>query len=149
MSMQRFVRRKTVTLWQEDGEEPVSLAVRGLSPGDIAAILSEEEGAIGEVYAALTTPDRDDLLVGEKIASFLEAMPSLAARIIAHAADMPDEWQEAVGIAAGSQIELLENIAKLTFGSEKTAKKAMEAVRAFAAKAATNRPSESRTGSGD
>lgn len=145
----RFVQKKTVPLWEADGEEQ-SLTVRGLSPTDISEILSQEEGALGELYLAFTNLAGDPLDLGTHLARLIDKMPALAARIIAQAADIPEEWEDVLDVPVGPQTELLDAITKLTFKSDESAKKAWEVVKAFARMAASKSPpSESRTGTGD
>ncbi len=76
-------------------------------------------------------------------------MPALAARIIAQAADIPEEWEDVLDVPVGPQTELLDAITKLTFKSDESAKKAWGVVTAFARMTASKNPrSESRTGTG-
>lgn len=151
MSLTKLVPSKTVTV--EDGEGGTeTLTVRGLSLVDIRGLMQDEGGAalaqlyrrlVGEGGAAIT-PEA----VGEAIGEVLELLPELAAHAIARAVGEPDNWEAAMALPVGVQMDLLEAIAELTFKSDRASKKVWEVVSRYAKAQPPGRPSISKTGSG-
>ncbi len=142
---------KAVPIPQAEGDEPVDIWVRGLSPADIAAVMRDDGGdGLGALYLELTTGAQTPEAVMDVGLKMINDLPDLAARVIARAADLPEQWETVRDFATGAQMELLQAITLLTFQSESVGKKAMEIVSQFA-KERFAKPllSESKTGSGD
>lgn len=156
MALNFSIPKKTVSLPDGDGGESASISVRGLSPSDISLLLREDNGeVIGAIYRSMntaTTPEG----VADVITNLLGELPDMIAKIIARAADVPDEWEVVAQIPLGAQYELIEAIGSLTFASENARKKLMaliagylSPVEAGAAPRQTPHLKTSTTGSGD
>lgn len=135
----------------QDGEEPLIIWVRGLSPADLTLIMQEDGGtALGLLYSRMTTEAttaEDVLRIATEI---LHELPDLMAHIIARAADLPDQWEDVRDFAAGAQLELLQAIAQLTFRSDSVGKKLKEIVEKYGREklSAPLTPTVSKNGSG-
>lgn len=94
------------------------VAVRGLSFGDVTAILMEhgEEVVkmISEAQAAGTDQDQDQM-VSAGMNYLLGEADVLLAKLIARAAGEPDSWPNVRNISAPKQLELLIAVFELTF----------------------------------
>lgn len=123
---------KVVSIPQAEGEDPFLLYVRGLSPADITALMSDDVTdemrlLYRELVNVAVTPEQ----VEQAALAVLWKMPTLMAKTIAKAADADEEWEEVMNWAIGSQVEALQTIAVLTFTSESVAKKLREVVENF------------------
>lgn len=156
MALNFSIPKKTVSLPDGDGGDTANITVRGLSPSDISLLLREDNGeVIGAIYRSMngaTTAEG----VAEVITNLLGELPDMIAKIIARAADVPDEWEVVAQIPLGSQYELIEAIGSLTFASESARKKLMSLIAGYltpaeagAAPSQTPLLKTSTTGSGD
>lgn len=150
MSLARGIPRRAVGLPNAEGDEPVSISVRGLSGLDIAAILREDGGAaLAGLYVQLTTGETTAESVASVGLDMLAELPDLVAHIIARAADEPENWELVRGMPVGLQMDLLDAIGELTFASETARKKVLEAVLRFVTKPSqSDLLQQSTTGSG-
>jgi hypothetical protein len=103
--------------------------VRGITPDDIAFIVCEhaeevekvmktleDSPAIGEAVAAGETSTAVEALTPSLLNSLIQSVPSLAAKIIAVAADEPSMWGHVQkNFVLPIQFNVLTEIAKLTF----------------------------------
>jgi|HigsolmetaAR201D_1030396.scaffolds.fasta_scaffold06733_7 hypothetical protein len=111
-----------------------SFAVRGLSFVDITALVRSYGAEIRAFYdhyaAQAVSGELDDSTLASAGVTLLEMAPNIAAAIIAHAADEPDDEgiQTARQLPLSAQIDALEKIARLTFEAEGGPKKVLEAV---------------------
>lgn len=147
---------KAGIIWKEvpvaqDGDDPLTIFVRGLSPADLTLVMQEDGGtALGLLYSRMTTEAttaEDVLRIATEI---LHELPDLMAHIIARAADLPDQWEDVRDFAAGAQLELLQAIAQLTFRSDSVGKKLKEIVEKYGREklSAPLTPTVSKNGSG-
>lgn len=135
----------------QDGDEPQTIYVRGLSPADLTLIMQEDGGtALGLLYTRMTTEastPEDVLRIATEI---LHELPDLMAHIIARAADLPQQWEDVRDFATGAQLELLQAVAQLTFRSDSVGKKLKEIVEKYGREKLSARPTQtvSKNGSG-
>jgi hypothetical protein len=107
-----------------------SFSVRGISMLDVNKLIREHGPEIQVFFAKYAGADNGSpsTAVAEVGLSLLDSAPSLAAKIIAHAADDPDQAEKVQKFPLGIQMDALEKIAKLTFEAGGGAKKFGEAV---------------------
>lgn len=103
--------------------------VRGLSLADILGLVAKHKAAMSQAFAELNG-DTDKILTsaGAIGSGLLEAMPEVAADVIAIAGDAPEKAALAAKFPASVQLALLEKIAELTFAAEGGAGKVVEIV---------------------
>lgn len=105
----------TIQVPNGDGMEPIT--VRGLGLDAIVGILRFEGEGLQELYAKAIDGTLDGATVATiTTALFLES-PDLAAIIIAYGAGEPDALEQARLLPAPVQIEILEEIGRLTFAA--------------------------------
>ena len=94
-----------------------ALVVRGVSFEDIALLVHEHLPEITqavEQYRSSMTDVYSERSMDGFLGSLLRGFPMLAAHLIAHAADAPDEADTIRGYPAGTQVVALAAVAELT-----------------------------------
>ena len=135
---------KAVPIPQDDGPD-VDIYVRGLSPSDFTAIMADDGGdELGTMYRRLVNEAVTPTEIEKVALDALNTLPDLMAKLIARAADLPDEWEAVKSFSIGAQIDLIQQIALLTFASENVRKKAMEIVSQYAKVAGPTTPTKPR-----
>lgn len=103
-----------------------TVSVRGLNLEDVAFLVQVHKNDIDAVIEAIkgniekgSTPEDVAAAVESKgtdvLTSVIQQSPLLVANIISTASDEPDAWETAVKLPVPVQIEILLNVAKLTF----------------------------------
>jgi hypothetical protein len=105
----------------------VTATLRGLSPEDVARLLSPYGAQLASVVAPFIERKPGDISFENAALSALAMkvmaiVPSLAAEIIAVAADEPDGIEAIKNIPVGAQLMLLSTVVQLTFGPDGGAK---------------------------
>ena len=104
-------------------------AVRGLSTSDIIVLVREHKDFLTEVFAKVSPGAKDQIVEFSEIAAYAIANgPMTVARVIALAADSPDEVEVAAALPFPVQLEALETIGKLTFEVSGGVKNVLETV---------------------
>lgn len=113
----------------DDSGKPDGFRPRGLSLVDILEIVENHREALGTAFGELNG-DTDKLLAspGAIGQGLLNALPDVAAEVIAVSLDEPDNVAEAKGMVASIQLAILEKVAEQTFIAEGGAGKVVEIV---------------------
>jgi len=103
------------------GEQAFS--VRGITFSDIASLVSSGDRAELEQAVALVMEGQEDIqeagvASSRVLGALLVQLPKLAAKVIAAAADEPDEWTSVLAFPAPLQLEALLDIGEMTFTGE-------------------------------
>lgn len=133
--MAKFTLKKALIKVTED--EGNAFAVRGLSPNDIAQLLSLHKPVMEEVFNQYAvkanlenmTEDGVATLAAEAAMSMVEQVPALVAHLICLAADDIDELEEYARLPIGVQLEAVTEIGRLTFEMAGGAKKLLDLVK--------------------
>lgn len=141
--MAKFTLKKSLIKVTDD--EGNSFSVRGLSPNDIAQLLSLHKPVMEQLFKQYV--DRDpEAITSDDIANtaadmamaMLEQAPALVAHTIALAADNVEDYEEYVKLPIGLQVEALAEIGRLSFETAGGAKKFLDLVKGLTAKARSN-----------
>jgi len=87
--------------------------VRGLSFADITQVLYDDRETLFRFVDAVKGGKEDEIV--ENGLSALSQFPSLAAKFLACALDVPDQWASVAKMPAGLQMKMLVAIGELTF----------------------------------
>lgn len=129
MSLKMYrVPRRRVDL----GDEGAAVELRALSTADMFSLFrgyKEDLKVFFDRLNEIKETGRLDLLQAPTIAAvMLENIPIVAAHAIALAADEPDQTTTAFGLPFPVQLEALQAVYELTFGTEGGIKKVLETV---------------------
>ena len=101
-----------------------SFSLRGLCFADITRLLTTAESDVEQAIELFQAGDTEDPAHQQAIISMiLSKLPTLAAKVIACAADEPDAWKQASILPLPVQTEALTVVADLTFTEPDSLKK--------------------------
>lgn len=109
-----------------------SFPVRGLSLPDVTRLVRNHGGALSQLVEAFASGQMGAALedIGSLASKLMDQAPAAASEAIALAASRGNPTLEEIEIAAtlpiGVQLDAIEKIGRLTFGTEGAAKKALE-----------------------
>lgn len=102
--------------------------VRGLSLTDVIALANEYRDVLSEAFDTLSGADESELQQLGLIDRLLKSAPRLAGQIILKATDSEDTIEDALNLAAGLQVEILQECGRQTFVTEGGLGKILEIV---------------------
>lgn len=107
--------------------QPVVL--RGLTPADITRLLSSHRADLDALVEEFNGKSGAlDANAETMVMEFLQKMPALAAKVIAHAAGEPDEYEKVAALPFPVQIDMLMAVGRLTFEGPGSVKKFLDNV---------------------
>ena len=111
MTLSSYVeRQETVEL---PGNDP--LVVRGFSLPDILLVVHRHRGMVEELFTQLASGELKYETAEETIMTVVGEFAPVVGQVIASASGEPDEWETAMRLPLGVQVEALEKIVHLTF----------------------------------
>lgn len=149
MGLKNFAQARAVIKFQSaDGEQSFNL--RGLAANDVLAIIYENKSVIEDIVtlaeqSGVTKKLHDDKALIEFMGTVAVRAPYIVASVIAHAADEPDEWENASKLPMPVQTEALIEIARLTFNDKAGFERFVGNVKAAVASVLKRTPQTSAT----
>lgn len=113
MALAQYIeRQETVEI---PGNDP--LVVRGFSLPDILLVVHRHKGMVEELFGRVANGDLRSDTVEQTIMAVIGEFSPVVGQIIASAAGEPDQWETAMRLPLGVQVEALDKIIALTFES--------------------------------
>lgn len=111
MTLSSYVeRQETVEL---PGNDP--LVVRGFSLPDILLVVHRHRGMVEELFTRVASGELRAETAEETIVSVIGEFAPVVGQVIASASGEPDEWETAMRLPLGVQVDALDKIIRLTF----------------------------------
>lgn len=111
MALSSYVERQDSV--EIPGNEP--LVVRGFSLPDILLLIHRHKGMVEELFGRVASGELKSDTVEQTIMAVVGEFSPVVGQVIASAAGEPDQWETAMRLPLGVQVEALDKIITLTF----------------------------------